>query len=152
MSGHNYVPWRSVKTWRCVRCGKCCRIFSIPLTLGEAFNIVRKYGPVVINRKGKFILISKPNGDCIFLSRRNGLAFCDIYLERPFVCRIYPFYIRLKPLVGKGEEKKALFECDDGLKIYVYVDAVCEGINKGGYLVRDLVPQAVRIWRTRTGV
>ncbi len=146
MEGHKYVPWKEVRTWRCIRCGKCCNIFSIPLTLGEAFNITRKYGPVVVNKGGKFLLISKFNGDCIFLERRNGRAYCTIYPERPFVCRIYPFYIKLRPL-RKSKKSEALYECEDGLEVYVYLDMTCEGIEKGGHFIEDLVPKAVTIWR-----
>ena len=124
----------------------------MPLTLAEAINITRKYGPLVIGRGNKLVLLSKPNGDCIFLRRIGTLAYCTIYPERPFVCRLYPFHVRLSPLKDAGDERKALYECEDGLRLYVYVDAQCEGVNSGGYPVQQLVPRVVRLWRQHMGV
>lgn len=152
MRAHKYVPWRDVLSWRCIRCGKCCRIFSVPLTLAEALNIARKYGPFVVSRNNKLVLISKPNGDCIFLERYGNIAYCTIYPERPFVCRIYPFYVKLSPLKSGSSSKEALYVCDDGFEVYVYLDALCEGIDRGGYPVKGLVSKVVSLWRRHMGV
>lgn len=113
-------------------------------------NLMRKYGPVVIKKDHKLVLACKPNGDCIFLEWNNGVAYCTIYPERPHVCRMYPFYIRLKPLPGVSE-RKAEYLCEDGLKLYVYIDLLCKGVGSG-YPVKLIVSRIVANWRDFAGI
>jgi len=150
--GHRYVPWRLVRSWRCIRCGRCCIVYSVPLLKSEVVNLTRKYGEVVVIRGGKYILKSKPNSECIFLSWINGKAYCRIYFERPLVCRLYPLYIRLIPLPNAGPPQLAEYTCNDGLTLYVYVDALCPGTNKRGFPIEFVVSQTVSIWRSELGI
>ncbi|RLF16820.1 MAG: YkgJ family cysteine cluster protein [Thermoprotei archaeon] len=150
--GHKYIPWRLVRSWKCIRCGRCCIVYSVPLTIKEAINLTRKYGNVVIERSGKQILRSKPNSECIFLLWRGGEAFCKIYFERPLVCKLYPLYIRLVPLLEAGPPQLAEYICADGLVLYVYVDALCPGVNRQGFPIEFIVSKTVDIWRGELGL
>ncbi len=149
---HEYVPWRWVKYWRCVRCGKCCIKFLVPLYPHEALYYTMKYGPVVEERNGKFYLRSKPDGSCIFLERTPLGYRCSIYLERPIVCRCYPFYITDKPLgIVDSRDEDAIYvyrsPLGKSIKVYVYIDKVCSGIGHGIPL-EVIVPKVVSEWIT----
>ena len=148
---HEYVPYKTVSSWRCLRCGRCCIEYSVPLMLNEALRLIKKYGWVIERRGNKVVLASKPNGECIFLSRIGGLAYCTIYYERPLVCKLYPFYIRLKPL-DETHRDKALYICEDNLKLYVYIDRKCPGVDRGGYPIEIIVPKIVKVWREALGI
>ena len=141
MSSHKYVAWRKVRGWTCIRCGLCCVKYLVSLTLGEAMYFQVKYGPVVFRKNNRYYLFMKPDGSCIFLTRHNGIAFCTIYNERPIVCRLYPFYITRKPL---DDDKNALYIFNEE-KIYVYVDAVCPGVNRASN-IKYIVDNIVKMW------
>ncbi|RLE60196.1 MAG: hypothetical protein DRJ49_01150 [Thermoprotei archaeon] len=144
MVGHKYVPWRRVRGWTCIRCGTCCRSFLISLTPGEAMYYRIKYGPVVISLNGKYYLLPKYDGTCIFLhSIGSGLYSCLIYPERPRVCRIYPFYISEKPLRSSSSEE-AIYEYN-GEILHVYIDSICRGVNRSSN-IRYVVRKAVELW------
>jgi len=141
VKGHKYVGWREVKGWTCIRCGECCKKFLVDLAPGEAVYYRIKYGPVVLFYRGKYYLLKKVDGSCIFL-KENGIATCTIYHDRPRVCRIYPFYVRVKPLKGDGED--AVYNIG-GRKLYVYIDANCPGVNTANNILQ-LLPNVVRLW------
>jgi len=143
LSAHKYVPWRNVRGWTCIRCGLCCMRYLVSITLGEAMYYQVKYGPVVFRKDDKYYLFMKPDGSCIFLRKYNGIAYCAIYNERPIVCRLYPFYISKKPLPLR-DEKNAVYHYN-GVEIYVYIDAVCPGINRG-LNIKYAVDNAVKMW------
>jgi Fe-S-cluster containining protein len=42
------------------------------------------------------IIDTKPNGECRFYSRHAGKGVCDIYKNRPDVCKTYPFRLARK--------------------------------------------------------
>jgi len=146
--GHQYVPWRQVSSWACIRCGECCRRFLVTLTPGEAMNLARKYGIPMVARGVKYIMPCKADGSCLFLEEEDGVAVCTIYFERPYVCRMYPFHVSRRDL-GGGDD--ALYVDRDGLKLYVYVDVTCRGVGRGRP-VRSLVPVVVSLWRRAVGV
>jgi len=107
------IPWRELKGWNCIHCGRCCRSYDVPLT-PEDEERLKKYGSVF--RKGRVgLYLKKKKGKCVF--RRDK---CRIYTERPVACRLYPFYVR--------------FECSKDAYFngyYVYIDAECRGVDKG---------------------
>lgn len=145
--GHNYIGWRDAELWRCIRCGYCCKAFAIPLKFIEALHLTRKYGPVVIQAGGKFYLIKKPDDTCIFLKYEGPIAYCQIYLERPGCCKIYPFHVSKKPLPNiKPSTAKVNYH---GETLYVYIDKSCPGVNvRAGYPIRNLIPKAIRLWKS----
>ena len=104
-----------------------------------------KYGPVVFSYKGKYYLLMKPDGSCLFLRYKDGHASCAIYHDRPRVCRIYPFYVRRKPLdEARGEEEDAAYNYN-GNKLYVYIDSACPGVNREQN-ISTLVKSALMLW------
>ena len=108
------IPWRRVKGWACVHCGRCCSTYDIPVTFEDELRL-RKFGSVF--RKGKVgLYLKKKKGTCVFW--RKGR--CKIYDERPTACKLYPFYVK------KWGKEEARFN-----GYYVYVDSKCGGINKG---------------------
>ena len=143
MSGHKYVPWRDVKGWRCLRCGKCCIDYLVELTPGEAIYYATKYGPVVFKYRNKFFLLPKPDGSCIFLRKYNGIYYCSIYYDRPRVCRLYPFYISYKSL-RRDDKSRAEFNYN-GETIYIYIDKECPGVDKARN-IKELIPRVIRLW------
>lgn len=143
MSGHNYVPWRRVERWTCIRCGLCCRNFLVPLLTHEALKIYKTFGPLIVQVNGKIALAKKPDGSCVFLTYEGGIAKCTIYFERPGVCRLYPFYIK----VGAEEgEEDALYVDETGFKYRVYIDTNCPGTYKGPP-IEPIIPKVIETWR-----
>ncbi|MCX8204832.1 MAG: YkgJ family cysteine cluster protein [Candidatus Nezhaarchaeota archaeon] len=145
--GHQYVPWRRVPSWACIRCGGCCRHFLVTLTPGEALNLTRKYGIPMLIKGVKYIMPCKADGSCVFLAEDNGAARCTIYFERPYVCRMYPFHVSQRDLGGGSE---AIYVDRDGTGLYVYVDVACRGVGRG-VPIEKLIPLAVRLWRKMAG-
>jgi len=142
LSKHDYVPWRKVKRWTCIRCGRCCCDFLVSLFLHEALRIYKSFGPFIVQVNGKIALAKKPDGSCVFLDYEGGLARCMIYLERPGVCRIYPFYVR----VGAPEDSDALYIDNMGFKYGVYVDTRCSGAYRGP-LIEPILPKVIETWK-----
>ncbi|MCD6369005.1 MAG: YkgJ family cysteine cluster protein [Thermoproteales archaeon] len=139
---HEYVGWREVSGWRCLRCGRCCKEYLVDLAPGEAVYYALKYGPVVMVYRGKSYLLMKEDGSCIFLRKIGDEAYCTIYHDRPRVCRIYPFYVRTTPLKNKGDTALVLYK---GKKIYVYVDKKCPGVNTEDN-IENLLKGVLRTW------
>ncbi|MBO8182554.1 MAG: YkgJ family cysteine cluster protein [Archaeoglobus sp.] len=110
------VPWKRVKRWNCIRCGKCCEVLEVPVTHEEEKRL-KKYGDVFI--KSKIGVYLRKDRHCIFYTGK-----CRIYPERPIACRKYPFYIRYEG------ESSAFFRFGDE-EYYVYLDKNCSGIGMG---------------------
>ena len=126
----NLIPWRRIKKWGCIRCGRCCSTLDIPVTFEEEERL-KKYGSVF--KRGKIgLYLRKKRGKCIFFKKGS----CKIYEERPEACRRYPFYFR-----DLGEDE-ALFVKGE-FRIYVYVDKECRGIGKGKN-VEEVVEEIIR--------
>ncbi len=53
-------------------------------------NHLKKLGLITSFREatGKFMLASRPNGDCLFLDATTRL--CTVYSKRPLLCRDFP--------------------------------------------------------------
>jgi len=118
-----YVVRGSPKTigsripFRCVLCGECCRVYWVPVTLGDIRRIAEVSGldpgeflslfPVehaepwdvprfflrIDGSLRQFYLVLRKRGDgsCIFLLNNGGKATCAIHRARPMSCRFYPF-------------------------------------------------------------
>jgi len=141
--GHEYIGWREAETWRCMRCGYCCKAFAIPLKFIEALELTRRYGPVAMQIGEKYYLVKRNDGSCIFLRYNGPIAYCQIYLERPGCCRLYPFHITKKPLKGEGV-KNAKIKIN-GTTLYLYVDAACPGVGVG-YPIKNIIYKIVELW------
>lgn len=115
---------------------------------GEALNLARKYGVPMVVRGAKYIMPCKANGSCVFLDEEGGVATCTIYFERPYVCRMYPFHVTQRDLGFGGG---ASYVDDDGVKLYVYIDATCRGVGYGRPIA-SLIPIVVSLWRRVVGV
>jgi Fe-S-cluster containining protein len=57
---------------------------------GKLVSRLKKAGVIVSYREstGKFMIASRPNGDCRFLDERTRL--CTVYDNRPQMCRDFP--------------------------------------------------------------
>lgn len=105
---HIPVAGRSAKwyagglSFSCTQCGNCCsgppgfvwvtreEIARIARFLGRANGRLDKDH---VRRVGlRTSLTEKPDGDCIFLQRREGKAYCGVYDARPVQCRTWPFW------------------------------------------------------------
>jgi len=89
-------------SFTCTQCGNCC---SGPpgyvwTTKEEIKKIARFLGNKTpwldrehLRRVGlRYSLTEKPDGDCIFLERKDSKALCSIYPVRPLQCRTWPFW------------------------------------------------------------
>ncbi len=84
------------KSFKCSRCGECCKRLYVLLSqddikkieeLGygdDSFSTIEYIGEF----KGKRAL-RKKDGKCIFLAEGNK---CLIYCSRPDICKKYPFF------------------------------------------------------------
>lgn len=88
--------------FECTQCGNCCSgppgyvwvtredIARIAESLGRSDGVLdRKY----VRRVGlRYSLTEKPDGDCVFLKRKDGKSYCGVYDARPLQCRTWPFW------------------------------------------------------------
>lgn len=142
----NIIPWRVAQRWYCLRCGACCRAFIVPVRMAEAWNLVRKYGPVVINVGGKQYLLKKDDGSCIFLANHGQYSSCQIYFERPRCCRLFPFQIYTEPPLDAENVDKALFCYSGGERLYIFLNKKCPGIGHG-YEIASMLPRIIQLWK-----
>jgi len=88
--------------FECTQCGNCCsgppgyvwvtpeEIEAIAAYLDRPDGTLDK---THLRRVGfRRSLTERPGGDCVFLDRRDGKAFCSIYPVRPQQCRTWPFW------------------------------------------------------------
>lgn len=142
----NIIPWRTAQRWYCFRCGACCRAFIVPIRMAEAWNLISKYGPVVVSVSAKQYLLKKDDGSCIFLANYGQYATCQIYFERPRCCRLFPFQIYTEPPLDAENGDKALLPNSEGGKLYVYLNKKCPGVGRG-YEITALLPRIVQLWK-----
>jgi len=111
--------------FECINCGVCCgdtkeKNRRILMLSEETAEISVKNGIKISDfsnicsdkKPYHYEMNKKQNGKCFFLSSKNK---CNIYLERPLICRFYPF---------------ELIDQSDGNHKFYYTDE-CPGINKG---------------------
>ncbi|MFP3951635.1 MAG: YkgJ family cysteine cluster protein [Candidatus Bathyarchaeia archaeon] len=120
--------------WRCTNCGACCRnpedrdrrILLLPTDISRLRGVIESEFYNTVEGREPFVAeMVKSDGKCVFL----GADGCEIYDNRPLICRTYPFWIeRIDqsfifrvdedcPGLGKGERlgerffRKLLKEC-----------------------------------------
>jgi len=112
-------------SFSCTQCGNCCsgepgyvwatkeEIAGIAKFLGRTDGTL---GKKHLRRVGlRYSLTEKPDGDCIFLKRKDGKSMCGIYPVRPLQCRTWPFWnINLKSATAWNEANQT-----------------CPGLNRG---------------------
>lgn len=86
---------RTPKSFKCKRCGSCCRIS--PFLTDKDIKKIEKSGYsedyfVEDLKEKKFMKMI--NDRCIFLNDRYAATSCRIYMLRPDTCRQYPTEIR----------------------------------------------------------
>lgn len=118
-----YTPWRRIKSWRCLACGKCCRHFSVPLRAIEYVQITNNFGDGVVTIDTGKPRLKKVGGTCVF-QHPSGLCELQSLGLKPSACKLWPFAILDK------KHTDAVFHFK-GKKYYVYVNTSCMGINKG---------------------
>jgi uncharacterized protein len=93
-------PWyRDGLSFTCTRCGHCCtgtpgyvwvgddEIAQLATARGMT---IKEFMKTFVRRVGgRYSLIEKPGGDCIFWDRKEG---CTVYPARPVQCRTWPFW------------------------------------------------------------
>lgn len=83
----------------CQNCARCCQDFpfvevsAVEISRLEIFT--RLNFQQFTNPKGKeaadgYFLQSTENGNCLFLGKKDGHAFCTVYEVRPDICKAYP--------------------------------------------------------------
>lgn len=88
-------------TFKCSRCGKCCKTYIIKVSKKDIKRITSKdyeenyflmHDPMSLD-PNKFVL-KKDDGKCVFLKKKNNKYLCGIYKIRPLICQKYPFFKR----------------------------------------------------------
>lgn len=124
-----FVPWRSIASWRCIACGDCCRLYSVVLNFHEWLKIVKTYGvEQTVPGLDKLFIKRKEDGSCSFLSNSWNKCACGIQYMKPKACQIWPFKISARPEYDYPNE--AAF-WHGGNCLFVYVDPMCNGIRYG---------------------
>ncbi|MHA1706257.1 MAG: YkgJ family cysteine cluster protein [Promethearchaeota archaeon] len=140
----SYVPWRRVHDWRCVACGNCCTHFSVPLMGTEYAKFMKIFGDNIMDfnfNPGKVYLRKKLNNECIFQDIRYGISFCMIQELKPYVCKLFPFFIT------KTGEREALYIYKNE-PYYVYVNTFCPQVKYGipsFNFVKIVIPEAIQL-------
>ena len=86
----------------CTQCGNCCSgdpgyVWATKAEIGDISRFLGRTDGWLdaehIRREGlRYSLTEKPNGDCVFLDREDGMTKCTIYSVRPHQCRTWPFW------------------------------------------------------------
>jgi len=87
------------ESFQCNRyCGECCKKLSVMVSKGDIRNITKlgikkeDFLDEDLLSINKFMLKRDKNG-CIFLKQHlDGKYSCTIHLNRPKICRQYPFF------------------------------------------------------------
>jgi Fe-S-cluster containining protein len=124
-----FVPWRYVADWRCVRCGDCCRLYSVVIDFYEWLRIVKSFG-VEHTASGldKLFIRRRSDGSCTFLGSGGSNSLCSLQAMKPRACQLWPFKVLAKPEWGFAHE--AVFSYGEN-RLFVYVDPMCHGLRFG---------------------
>ena len=96
----------------CKQCGKCCKAYTVKLS-GSDIERIKKAGYKKEDfaekddfdvTTGKYAL-KRENNQCMFLIQVDDKYFCQIYENRPEICRKYPFF-----------EKEDIESCEPSIK------------------------------------
>ena len=129
MSFPKYLSWRSIKSWRCTTCGRCCREYRVILRPYEYTSISRLFGPtaIMIDSLGNPCL-NNVGDRCIFQDFSGSCALQPLGIK-PLACKLWPLsvYGSETRMRRRGE---AVFH-HRGEEYYIYANPACTGINKG---------------------
>lgn len=139
----SYIPWKLVKSWRCLACGNCCRRYLVNLTREEWLKIGRLWPNKTRIKGGKFYLRRNIDGRCKFLSGK--LCYLQFFNMKPLACKLWPFMVQLKP-DKIDEEFEGLYHT--GKKEYfVYLNSKCSGINRGNPAdLKNTIDEIINLW------
>jgi Fe-S-cluster containining protein len=107
--------------WNCIKCGRCCKDIDgwdrRVLLLKKDIDRIKELGYNNFYKQveeGTYIAIMQKNDEnCTFFQDNK----CKIYLNRAFLCRMYPFYI---------DKIGAIF--------IIYADDTCKGLDEGNVI------------------
>lgn len=126
----DFVPWRFIADWKCLKCGDCCRLYSVVLNFHEWLGIVKSFG-VENTSSGldKLFIRRRSDGSCAFLHCDAATGFsCTLQRMKPKACQLWPFKVLSKPQYGFAKEATFPFS-DSGM--FVYADSMCHGLRYG---------------------
>ena len=123
------LAWRTVKSWNCTECGKCCKDYHVVLNYNEWANIVRTFGiNNILISANRLLLGKKKDGTCSFLSCTDNQCFCKLQYVKPLACKIWPLKIFNRPKFGNFN--KAIYRYQN-TNFFVYIDPECKGLIWG---------------------
>lgn len=80
----------------CLRCGTCCSLFDVRVTLAEAHRITDKIGITWDEWMNSYIndrwpgtesfILRRHNGKCLFLKEEGEQSLCSIHSFKPSLC------------------------------------------------------------------
>ena len=124
----SYLPYRLLDSWTCLRCGKCCREYQVPLPPKERERIEARYPEAVVARGGEPYLAKTPAG-CVF-QFGDGCLLHDTELK-PYWCRLWPFCVSPHRLERYEDVRAEATFFHQGRDYFVYVQTECPGVNRG---------------------
>jgi Fe-S-cluster containining protein len=140
----DFVPWRYIADWKCIRCGDCCRLYSVVINFHEWLRIVKNYGiEHTTSGLDKLYIRRRSDGACTFLGSSPYASMCALQSAKPRACQLWPFKVLMKPQYGFARE--ATFPIGENY-VFVYADTMCNGLMLGSptldfanYTVREFV-------------
>lgn len=124
-----FVPWRYIAEWKCAACGKCCRYYSVVLSLPEWLGIIKNYGlDKTASGLNKLFIKRRSDGSCAFLYEFSNMHLCGLQYMKPKACRLWPFKVLSRPKYGYAEEAVYYYGRH---KFFVYADSTCSGLRYG---------------------
>ena len=125
----DFVPWRYIADWKCIRCGECCRLYSVVINFNEWLRIVKNYG-VEHTSSGldKLFIRRRSDGACSFLGSSPYACSCTLQNMKPRACQLWPFKVLTKPQFGFANEAALSFGEN---RMFVYADSNCHGLRFG---------------------
>ena len=125
------TPWRKIGSWRCLKCGNCCRGLEVSLTAYE-YARIRMLAPSAIqfDSYGR-VTLRRIGPRCVFLNER-GLCDLQPLGLKPSACKVWPFVVSVKPRHDDGSEARFTHR---GEEYYVYLNrhapSRCRGLGRG---------------------
>lgn len=128
--GLHYVPWKHIRSWRCLQCGRCCREFQINLRFYDYARIVHLWPETVDVDQIGIPFIKRAHGHCVF-QHSSGLCSLQPQGMKPIICKLWPF--KVFPANQTRGHNYSRFHYKEG-DFFVYLNPyykICPGINKG---------------------
>jgi Fe-S-cluster containining protein len=140
------IPWSRLRSWNCLGCGVCCKIYNVLLTSYESAVFLRKFGAEVLSLDVRGFYLRKTfDGKCVFQHEYFGKSLCAIQKMKPLACKLWPFKILKYPKYEQAELARFSYKND---VFYVYVDPVCKGLSLGKpseELITKTIPEFIEI-------